>query len=391
MLPFSHPAPEQRALAESLTGEVTAAVSRLSGLTVVAPTVAASLGERRGEVKAVGRSLNARYALDGAVERRGGDVRATVHLVETATGGSLWSREIDAPATSAGAAAPLALVGQMADALRAALRAAELGRLAATGTTQSAYALALSAVDELERSTDPRQVPAIRARFERALQLDADHVPALAGYAHALVYEADQSAPGAPAQALLARADEASLRAVTLRPDDAEAWAARANALFFLDRLDAAAEAVERGVALNPYLVELQLFAGRIELARDRGERALAAFERGLALNPTGPSRGVLTHFRCRALLLLGRHAEAIESCERGLAFGAEWPDFMVLAAASALHGDAPRASRACAELLRLQPRFSIRWYAAQTGRGGAPTRLDRVLADGLRRAGLPE
>jgi len=66
---------------------------------------------------------------------------------------------------------------------------------------------------------------AVRTRLEHALALDAEHVPALAGYAHALVYEADRTEPGALRDAVLRRANQVSLCAVTLRPDDADAAA----------------------------------------------------------------------------------------------------------------------------------------------------------------------
>jgi predicted Zn-dependent protease len=193
--------------------------------------------------------------------------------------------------------------------------------------------------------------------------------------------------------ALLRRADQVSLRAVTRRPDDAEAWGARANVLFFRGQLDAAAEAVQRGLLLNPYLVPLQSFSGQIRLAQGRGEQALAAFDRSIELNPVSAGHGVLMHFRCRALLLLARYAEAIESCERGMAFGPEWPDYMVLTAAYALQGDARHAAQARAELMRLQPAFSIRWHEALAGgsAGGARTQFDELLHAGLRKAGVPE
>jgi hypothetical protein len=65
----------------------------------------------------------------------------------------------------------------------------------------------------------------------------------------------------------------------------------------------------------------------------------------------------------------------------------------MVLAAAYALQGDLPQAARARAELLRLQPAFSIRWHEALAGRGPGtpPTPFDQVLHAGLRKAGVPE
>jgi adenylate cyclase len=393
VLPFAYPtqAPAAEALADSMTRQLTGAVSQLTGLTVVAPAVAAPFGSRRGEMQKIGRQLNARYALDGRIERAGDDVSAAVHLVDTGSGSSLWSTRLQSAA--AGDAAPLALVGQLAESLRAAVRAAELKRVAADNAQASAYALALAATDELQRTSDPRQLDAIRARFEHALALDAEHVPALTGYAHSLVYEADRTDPGPMRDAVLRRADQVSLRAVTLRPDDAEAWGARTNVLFFHGRLEAAAEAVQRGLLLNPYLVPLQSFSGQISLAQGRGEPALAAFDRGLALNPAGAGHGVLMHFRCRALLLLARYAEAVESCERGMAFGPEWPDYMVLAAAYALQGEAQQARRARDELMRLQPAFSVRRHEALAGRGadGVHTPFDRLLHAGLRKAGVPE
>ena len=394
VLPFEHAAqpPDAAALAESMTRQLTGAVSQLTGLAVVAPAVAAQLGGRRGDVQRIGADLKARYALDGRVERLGEQVSAAVHLVDTASGNSLWSNRVQAPAAGSDAA-PLALVGQLAESLRAAVRAEELKRIAAAKAEASAYALALAATDELHRTSDPQRLAAARARFEHALALDGGHVPALTGYAHSLVYEADRTEAGPMREAVLRRADQVSLRAVALRPDDAEAWAARANVLFFRGRLEAATEAVQRGLQLNPYLVPLQSFAGQIGLAQGHGEPALAAFERGIALNPAGAGHGVLLHFRCRALLLLGRYAEAIDSCERGMAFGAEWPDYMVLAAAYALNGERRQAARARTELLRLQPSFSIRWHEALAGNagGGSETPFGRLLYAGLRQAGLPE
>jgi class 3 adenylate cyclase/tetratricopeptide (TPR) repeat protein len=382
---------EAAPLAGSLTAQLTSAVSRVTELTVIAPSVAAQYASQRGDLQSIGRALKVRYALDGRIERSGERIHVAAHLIDTDSGSTLWTRELDAPAGSSDDA-PLSLVGQLADTLRSAIRAAELQRTHASGES-SAYALALAADDALQKSTDPRDLASIRQQFERALQLDERHVPALVGYTHTLAYQADALSPGPERELLLARADELSLRAVNLQSANAEAWGARANALFFRGQLDAAAEAIQRGTSLNPYLFLLQSFNGQILLAQGRGEQALEAFERGIELNPSSAGRGVLMHFRCRALLLLERYAEAIESCERGMAFGPEWPDYMVLAAAYALHGDERRAAQARAELMRLQPGFSIRWHegVVARGRGGAASRFDEVLHAGLRLAGVPE
>lgn len=390
ILPFTYTAELRGAepLAASLLAQLTGALSRVSTLTVIAPAVAARYADRRQELQSIGRELKVRYVLDGRLERAGELLRLTAQLVDSESGESLWSSEIDAPAP-AGDAAPLALVGRLAETLRAAVREAELKRLAAGREAASAYAIALAASHALQSAVEPPQIQLVRQQFERALQLDPQHGPALIGYAHVLVYEADRTPAGEQRDALLARADEYSLRAVTVQPTNAEAWAARANVLYFRGPLEAAAEAVQRGLALNPYLIVLQSFHGQILLAQGDGERALAAFERGLELNPTSMARGVLMHFRCRALFLLERYPAAVESCQRGMAFGPEWPDYMMLAAAYALQGDRPRAEQARRELLRLQPGFSIGWHERLGGRGGARTRFQQLLYAGLQQAGV--
>jgi class 3 adenylate cyclase/TolB-like protein/tetratricopeptide (TPR) repeat protein len=392
VLPFAYPAevPGAATLAASLTAQFTGAVSRVDGLTVVAPSVAAQLAGHRGEVHRIGRELKVRYLVDGRIEQSGNVARVTANLIDTDSGSTLWSREIDSPA-AADNTAPLALVGPLAETLRSAVRAAELQRIEAR-SEDSAYALALSASDALQKSTEPKELPNIRERFERALRIDPQHVPALIGYAHTLLYQTNPLTPGPQREALLTTAAEVSLRAVTLQPDNAEAWAARANALLFSGQLDAAAEATQRGISLNPYLYLLQSFGGQVLLAQGHAEQALAAFDRGIELNPSSMGRGVLMHFRCRALLLLGRYAAATEACERGIAFGPEWPDYMVLTAAYALLGDQARAAQAKASLMRLQPGFSIRWHEAVAARGdGSSSRFDELLHAGLRKAGVAE
>ncbi len=393
VLPFAYPAevPGADSLSASLTSQLTGAVSKVADLIVIAPTVAARWAGRRSEIQNIGRELKVRYALDGRVERAGSVVRVSAHLIDTESGGSLWNTQLDAPAP-VDDAAPLALVGRLSESLRSAVRAAELKRVAVGGEATGAYASALVAAEELQKLTDPKKLPAIRERFERALQIDAHHVPALIGYAHALAYETHQVGPGGPRDQLLAKADAMSLRAVTLQPANAEAWAARANVLFVRDQLDAAAEAAQHGSQLNPYLVSLHSLNGQILLAQGRGEQALAAFDKSLALNPESMAGGALMHFRCRALIVLEQYAEAIRSCERGMAFGPEWPDYMVLTAAYALHGNAQRAARAKAELMRLRPEFSIRWHEAVADRSSrGRTYFDQLLYAGLRKAGVPE
>ena len=230
----------------------------------------------------------------------------------------------------------------------------------------------------------------VRSVFERALALDPAHTLALVGLADALAFESQRIELGPERDALLARADAASLRAASADPNNAEAWGTRAQVLLFRDQIDAAAQAVERALRLNPYVSDLHALRAQVLMARGDARDAVTELDRAIGLSPRGNTVGVMLNYRCRALLMLGRYDEAIESCERGLAFAPDWPDYMLLTAAYAHKHDMARAHAAKAELMRLHPHFTLRWHAAVSGSVRA-RQLEPTVYAGLRKAGVPE
>jgi len=385
VMPF-HAAPGNEAIAASLTKQLTSAVSRISGLAVLAPTIAAGLEAKSTDLKKIGREHGVRYALEGRVDNRADQIRVTAQLVATESGATIWNGDIDASRTTDGSA-PLDVIGPIAEIARSEIRAAELKRL---GNTESAYVLALRATAELPNALDANELRAVRQVFERALQLDPAHILALVGLADTLAFESQRIDIGAERDALLARADAASLRAVSSDPNNAEAWGTRAQVLLFRDQIDAAAQAVERSISLNAYVSDLHALRAQVLMARGESSAAVAEIDRAIGLSPRGNTVGVMLNYRCRALLLLGKFDEAIQSCERGLAFVPDWPDYMLLTAAYAQKNDMKRAQAARDELMRRHPGFSIRWHAAISGAARA-RQLEPTVYAGLRKAGVPE
>lgn len=385
VLPFDAEAGNE-SIALSLTKQLTSAVSRISDLAVIAPTIAERHGGRSVDLIRTGRELGVRYALEGRIDGRPAGMHVTAQLVATDTGATVWTGDIDAARPSDGGAPPEA-IGPIAEKVRSEIRAAELKRV---DGTESAYALALRATLDLPNALDLHELRAVRATFERALALDSGHVLALSGLADALAFESQRVEIGPERDALLARADTASLRAVSNDPNNAEAWGSRAQVLLFRDQIDAAAQAIERALKLNPYVSDLHALRAQVLMAHGKHADAVAELDRAIGLSPRGNTVGVMLNYRCRALLMLGRYDEAIESCERGLAFVPDWPDYMLLAAAYAQKNDLARARSAKAELMRLHPAFTIRWHAAVSGETRARQLESNVYA-GLRKAGVPE
>lgn len=380
------------ALARRVTAEVTNALTRVSGLRVTAAATAAHIAASTPDPLAVGRRLNVRYVLDGTLTGVGERIRVAAHLVQVADSAQIWGDTIDVERSGDAGDVSLELIGRLSDVVRAQVRTAEVRRLDAAGI-EDATALALRARARLPSTETIADVRDVRAMYERALKLDPKHVPALAGLAYTLAVEADRSFDTAERDALLARADELSLQAVTLDGNDADAWGTRSAVLQYLGRADAATEAIDRALALNPYFSELHGQRGGLLLNAGRAEEAIAALDRAIRLNPVADTVGVQLNLRCRALLYVGDYRGAIESCERATTSAPDWPDYMLLAAAYAQAGDMGRARQALAAMRRLEPRVTIRWLRENSSQL-APRALEqreKQLFAGLRKAGVPE
>lgn len=386
VLPFEA-APGTEPIASSLTSQITNAVSRISGLSVMSQTMAQRYTTHPADIRRIGDELNVRYALEGRVVSSGDRLRITAALVAADSGKTVWSGDLETrrPADDT---APLDAIGRVAETVRTELRAAEIRRLGPAN--DSAQALALRATTGLPNAANLAELRSVRAMFERSLQQDGQHVLAMIGLADTLAFESQRVAAESERDELLARADNVSLRVVSLEPNNAEAWATRAQVLMFREQFEAAGESIERAVRLNPYISDLHALRAQVLMAQGLAAESVAELDHAQALNPRGNAMGVLLHYRCRAQLMLANYDNAIENCQRGLAFLPDWPDYMLLVAAYAMKDDMKRARAAKAELMRLHPTFSIGWHATVSGPARA-AQFEKFVYPGLRKAGVPE
>ena len=97
VLPFANlnADPAQDYLGDIITSELTTALSRLRGATVIAAGSALTLKGKPVNIKQLGADLDVRYALEGSVLRSDGSVRINARLVDTQTVKTLWSDRFD--------------------------------------------------------------------------------------------------------------------------------------------------------------------------------------------------------------------------------------------------------------------------------------------------------
>jgi len=99
VLPFNNMSEDaqQAYFSDGITEVLTADLSRISSLFVIARNTAFTYKGKATNIQDVGRELGVRYALEGSVQKTSERVRIVTQLIDTTTGGHLWSERYDRP------------------------------------------------------------------------------------------------------------------------------------------------------------------------------------------------------------------------------------------------------------------------------------------------------
>src|SRR5712672_997500 len=164
---------EQEYFADGVVEEIITALSRFSGLFVIARNSSFTYKGRSVDIKQVGSELGVRYVLEGSVRRGGDRVRITGQLIDAATGTHLWADRFE------GALKDLfelqdQITMSVVGAIAPRLEQAEIGR-AKRKPTQSldAYDFYMRGLEHYYQDNHESIAQAMRL-FSRAVQLDPD-------------------------------------------------------------------------------------------------------------------------------------------------------------------------------------------------------------------------
>jgi TolB-like protein/DNA-binding SARP family transcriptional activator len=87
--------PEQRYFSDGITEDIITELSRFHQLIVIARHSSFQFSEQAGDLKRIGRELNAQYVVEGSIRTSGDRIRITAQLVEAASGSHLWAERYD--------------------------------------------------------------------------------------------------------------------------------------------------------------------------------------------------------------------------------------------------------------------------------------------------------
>jgi adenylate cyclase len=241
------------------------------------------------------------------VRRAGDRVRITAQLIDTASDSHLWSETYDREMKD---------VFDIQDDIAKSI----VNALEVTLTPKERRALQYVATSDVEAfdfylrgrrffyRMGKRDFHHAIKMYEKAIEQDPNFALAYAGIADAysLIYQWVESSPE-----IAAKANEASIRAVELDSDSAEAHAARGMALS-LDKQDEEAEReFETAILLNPELFEAYYWYARDCFAQGKAEKAARLFAKASEVNPEDYQAPCLLGVVYREL---GRDADAKEA-----------------------------------------------------------------------------
>ena len=391
VLPFQNMSgdPEQEYFADGTVEDIITALSHFRQLFVIARNSSFVYKGRAVDVKQVSRDLGVRYLLEGSVRKAANRIRITAQLIDAQTGVHLWAQRFDGGLEDIfdlQDQVTVRVVGEIAPKLEQ----AEIERSKRKPTDSlDAYDYYLRGREKLNRGTREATDEAL-SQFYEALQIDPDFASAHAMAAWCHFWRKVNGWMGDRVQEI-AEGARLARRAVELGQDDAVALTRSGHALGHLAAdLDGGIALIDKALLINPNLAAAWFLGGFLRLWNGDPDGATAYFERAMRLSPLDPEMYRMQAGMAMAHLFAGRLNTASSLAETVFR---HLPSFLmpvgVMAASHALAGRQDEAERAMTRLRELDPTLRISsladWLSIRRPKDLA------TLADGLRKAGLPD
>jgi adenylate cyclase len=393
VLPFDNVSgdKEEDYFCDGITDDIITELSRFSELFVIAHNSSLQYKGKAVDVRQVGRELGVHYVLQGSIRRGGNRVRISVQLIGAMTGIHRWAERYERQLEDV-----FAVQDEVARTIVAILAAhvnkSEIARtLNKPPETWQAYDYYLRAVDAhipFMSSYKAAELYEVRRLLEQSIAIDPNYARTYArlSFTHVQAWviplDGEYLNPAA-----LDRAYQLASKAVQLDPNLPQAHAQLGHVLCKGRENEAALAAFERAMALNPNFTDWR-FGEALVYAGDPA-RAIEVIERHMRLDPfyapLAPGFLGLAHYMLKqysqALPLLQECVSRMPNSRAG---------HCLLAATYAQLGNIEKARAEAAEVLRIEPQYTIEGTQARMS-GFKRTEDAEHFFDGLRKAGLPE
>jgi len=379
---------EQGFLVNGICEDLQSSLSKSQLFNVVARSSSFSFDPNVIDPQQVGRTLNARYIIQGSVRAAGPRIRVSANLVDTKVATEVWSDRFDGE---------LEDVFDLQDKITAALTSAIIPEITRTeiARTKTVRVGDLSAWDHFLQSTQLLHKMTSNANREAishlqiALRLDPEYSSAWAMLCRCHITAVYQLW-GESAEVELQLAVEASQRAVEFDPDNPLGYDAKASVHVYLREFPEAILSAKTAIKLDPSLTSAYGALASALAFTGKSKEALDVCFAADHISPRDPDRSQRQMAIIIANFVGGDYVAAKQECQRYILIKPNWFGvYTFLAASCALLGEFDEAKSAILRLLEILPRYT---RTKHTARMWMQRENDRQrLLKGLEMAGLPE
>jgi len=388
VLPFVNMSedPKQEILCDVITEAIITALSRVPRMFLISRNSTFTYKGKAVKVKQVSEELGVRYVLEGSVQRSGDRIRIKAQLIDCLTGHHLWAENYDREVKDVFAVQDEVTL-KIIKAMQVKLTEGESSFVAYEfkgSQNLDCYLKAAEALKYSESITLEGQYVA-RRLVKEALSLCPENALALCVMAWTHLFEMRFGVAKSPKESI-DKAIELAQKAIAV--DESYAWGHGSLAHFYLYKgeYDKAIEEGERGTALAPSSGDVHCIYADVLTTSGRPEEAIPLLKKAIRLNPFSATWyfSNLGHaYRCA-----GQFEEAVSAYKEA---ARRSPDSFFahygLTATYSMMGREKEARAEAAELLRLNPKFSVDKYS-----NVVPYKDERQrenLINALRKAGL--
>jgi adenylate cyclase len=392
VLPFVNMSedPKQEFLCDGMTEEIITVLSKVPKLFVIARNSTFTYKGKHVKVKQVSEELGVRYVLEGSFQRSGDRVRITAQLIDALTGHHLWAEQYERDLKEIFALQD-EITLKILMAIRVKLTEGELslgyGKYYGGKQGLDCY-LKIMQGNDLVYRRNIKDNNLARRIGEEALAM-CPEVPMgylLMAYVHSSDYWLGTT--GSPRESI-EKAIELTQKALALDDTLAEAHGLLGYLYTQKREYEKGIAEGKRAVVLDPGGANvLGYYAFSLNFA-GRSEEAIPLLQKAIRLNPNPVSSFLTYHMQLgQAFMYTGRYEEAVLAYKKAIERTPKylWSHLM-LAATYSMMGREKEAQAEIAEVLSINPKFSLDFYE-KTAILKDRSIVDKIVS-ALRKAGL--
>lgn len=379
--------PEQDYLADGISGDIIAHLSRHRWINVVARNTTFGLRQQNLSLADLAAQLGTDYVVEGSVQRAANRVRVTVHLMDAHSGHQLWADRYDRELEDI-----FELQDEITETLVARLEP-EIGYAERHRVMQNrpanlqAWDCYHLGIHHFFKFTGADNLEAQRLLL-RSQELDPQFGDAFAWWAYALVLGMvywDVK----PTQATLDAALSACEQALMLDPQNATFYALKARVMLARREYDGAITGNRMAIELNPTFAAAHCGLGDSLAYEGHYDEAVECFTRAIALSPNDPQLWAFLTYGALALLFKGDYELALQWTERASHIpNCQYWTLSHKVVALVQLGRSGEARRLLAHIQRQLPDFSLTFVEEKLFYLKRPEQINGYL-QALRKAGL--